>query len=70
MLLNLLLANIKNLSCFFFFFVVVLSNFLMIPVIIEKIKVKLAVSIPAGTPIILVNEIIVAALKAIKILSM
>ena len=45
----------------------------MIPVAKEKIKVKLALAIPAGPPIILVNEIIdippVVALKAIKILS-
>ena len=57
MLLNLLLANIGILSCFFVFFLVVLSNFLMIPVVKEKIKVKLALAIPAGTPMILVNEI-------------
>ena len=43
----------------------------MIPVVIEKIKVKLALVIPTGAPIIL--EIIdippVVALKTIKILS-
>ena len=74
MLLSLLLANIKILSCFFFLFLVVLSNFLTIPVVREKIKVKLALAIPTGAPIILVNEIIdtppVVALKTIKILSM
>ena len=46
----------------------------MIPVDKEKIKVKLAVVIPTGVPITLVNEIIdipqVLALKIIKILSM
>ena len=46
----------------------------MIPAVIEKIKVKLALAIPAGTPIILVNEIIdtplLVALKIINILSM
>ena len=51
-----------------------LSNFLIIPVVKEKIKVKLALAIPTGAPIILVNEIIdtppVVALKTIKILSM
>ena len=57
MLLNLLLANIRILSCFFVFFLVVLSNFLMIPVVKEKIKVKLGLAIPAGTPMILVNKI-------------
>ena len=69
-----LLANINILSCFFFLFLVVLSNFLTIPVVREKIKVKLALAIPTGAPIILVNEIIdtppVVALKTIKILSM
>ena len=46
----------------------------MVPTVIEKIKVKHALAIPAGTPIILVNEIIhtplLAALKIINILSM
>ena len=46
-------------------------NFLTIPVAREKIKVKIALAIPAGAPIILVNEIIdtppVVALKTIKI---
>ena len=50
-----------------------LSNILIIPVVREKIKVKLALAIPTGAPIILVNEIIdtppVVALKTIKILS-
>ena len=74
MLLSLLLANIRILSCFFFLFLVIFSNFLTIPVVREKIKVKLALAIPTGAPIILVNEIIdtppLAALKAIKTLSM
>ena len=46
----------------------------MIPVNKEKIKVKLALTIPTDVPITLVNEIIdillVVALKIIKILSM
>ena len=46
----------------------------MIPVVIEKIKVKLALAIPTGAPIVVVNEIIdippVVALKTINILSM
>ena len=46
----------------------------MIPAVIEKIKVKHALAIPAGTPIILVNEIIdtplLNTLKTINILSM
>ena len=51
-----------------------LSNFLTIPVVREKIKVKLALAIPTGAPTILVNKQIdtlpVVALKTIKILSM
>ena len=74
MILSLLLANIRILSCFFFFFLVIFNNFLVIPVVREKIKVKLALAIPTGAPTILVNEIIdtspVVALKTIKILSM
>ena len=73
MLLSLLLANIKILSCFFFLFLVIFSNFLTIPVVREKIKVKLALAIPTGAPIILVNEIIdtppLVALKTIKVWS-
>ena len=46
----------------------------MIPVVIEKIKVKLAPTIPTDAPITLVNEIIdtslLVTLKTIKILSM
>ena len=46
----------------------------MIPAVIGKIKTKLALAIPAGTPIILVNEIIdkplLVALKTINILSL
>ena len=74
MLFSLLLANIKILSCFFFLFFVRFSNFLTIPVVREKIKVKLALAIPTGAPIILVNEIIdtppLVVLKTIKTLSM
>ena len=51
-----------------------LSNFLTITVVREKIKVKLALAIPTGAPTTLVNKIIDApplvALKAIKTLSM
>ena len=70
-LLNLLSANISTLSCLSFLFLVIFSNFLMIPVAREKIKVKLALAIPTGAPIVVVNEIIdippVVALKIIKI---
>ena len=72
--LYLLLASISIRSCFFFFFIVVLNNFLIIPVVIEKSKIKLALTIPTDTPIVLVNEIIdsppVVALKTIYILPM
>ena len=49
-----------------------LSNFLVIPVVREKIKVKLAPAIPTGAPTTLTEEIIqtplLVALKTIKIL--
>ena len=74
MLLSLLLANVRFLLCFFFLFLVMLSNFLTIPVVKEKIKVKLALAIPIGARTTLAEEIIqippLAALKTIKILSM
>ena len=73
MLPSLLSANIRILSCFFFLFLVILSNFLIIPVDREKIKVKLALAILTGAPTTLADEIIqtplLAELKAIKILS-
>ena len=51
-----------------------LNNFLTIPVVREKIRVKHALSIPTGAPTTLVNEQIdtppVVALKTIKNLSM
>ena len=40
------------------FFLVIFSNFLTIPVVREKNKVRLALAIPTGAPTILVNEII------------
>ena len=53
-LFSLLLANIRILS-YFFFFIVIFSNFLVIPVIRENIRVKLALAIHTRAPIILVN---------------
>ena len=54
-------------------FLVIFNNFLTIPVAKERIKVRLALTIPTGAPIILVNEIIdtplLVALKTIKTLS-
>ena len=74
MLLSLLLANIRILSCFFFLFLVMLSNFLIIPVVREKIKVKLALAIPTSAPTKFADEMmqtaLLVALKTIKILSM
>ena len=74
MLLSLLLANIRMLSYFFFLFLVMLSNFLIIPAVKEKTKVKLALAIPTGALTMLVKQVIdtptVVALKTIKILSM
>ena len=71
MLLTLLLVNMIILSCFFFLFLVIFSNFLTIPVVREKINVKLAFAIPTGAPIILANEIIdtppLVALTTIKL---
>ena len=58
----------------FLFFLVIFNNFSVIPVLTEKIKVKLALAIPTGAPTVLVKEQIdtppVVALKTIKILSM
>ena len=63
-----------RISCFFFLFLVMLSNFLIICVVREKIKVKLAPTVPTGAPTTLTEEIIqtlpLAALKTIKTLSM
>ena len=69
MLLSLLLANTRILSCLFLF-LVIFSNFLTIPVVREKNKVRLALAIPTGTQTILVNKIIdtppLVSLKTIK----
>ena len=58
----------------FLFFLVKLSNFLIIPVVREKIKVKLAIAISTGAPTMLVNEMIdttpLVSLKTIKTLPM
>ena len=74
MLSSLLLASIRTLSRFFFLFLVLLSNILMIPVIREKIKVKLALAIRTVAPATLTDKMIqtplLVALKTIKILSM
>ena len=41
-----------------FLFFVIFSNFLTIPVVTEKNKVRLALAIPTGAPTILANELI------------
>ena len=73
-LFSLILARTSNLSCLFFLFLDILSNFLIIYVVKEKIKEKLALFILTGAPVIVLKEIIdtppLVADKAIKILSM
>ena len=71
MLLSLLLTNIRILSCFFFLFLLIFTNFLTIPVVREKIKIKLALANPTGAATILVNEIFdTPPVVALKTLSM
>ena len=74
MLFSLLLTKIRILSCFFCLLLVMLSNFLIIPVVREKIKVKLAPAISIGAPTTLTGKKIqtppIAAFKTIKTLSM
>ena len=73
MQLSLLLANIRILSYFFFLFLVIFDNFLTIPVVREKIKVRLVLAIPTDALIILVNEItdtpLLVTPKTIKVFS-
>ena len=66
MLFSLFLANIRIVSCFFFLFLVTLSNFLIISVVKEKIKVKLASAILTGTPTTLTEEIMQTTALAVK----
>ena len=74
MLLSLLLANIRILSCFLFLLLVMLSNFLISSLVREKTRVKIALDIPTGAPTTLVNKMIdvppLVALKTMKISSM
>ena len=53
-----------NFVMLFLFVVVILSNFLTIPVVRKKNKVRLALAIPTGAQKILVNEIIDTPIKA------
>ena len=74
MLSSLLLANIRILSCSFFLFLVILSNFFIIPVVRENIKVKLALAIPTSAPTTLAEKMVqtslLVALRTFKILPM
>ena len=59
---------------FLFASFVMLSKALIIPVVREKIKVKVALSIPTGAPTTLADKMIqtplLVALRTVKILSM
>ena len=57
-LLSLLLERSSILSCFFFSFLVILSILLIIPVVTEKIKVKLALAIPRVASVTVVKKFI------------
>ena len=57
MLFNLLLTRITISLCFFFFFLVIFNNFFITPVVRENTRLKLALAISAGVPIMLEKEI-------------
>ena len=54
-ILQLIVASIKILLCFFFLFLIVFKNFFAKPNVIEKVKPQLAAIIPAGAPITVAN---------------
>ena len=56
MLFNLLLASITILLCFLFLFLVVFNSFFTIHVVIEHARLKTAVAICTGTPMIVAND--------------
>ena len=58
MLLNLLLASITILLCFFFLFLVVFNSFFTIPVVTENARLQPALIIPTGAPITVANHAI------------
>ena len=58
MLFNLLLDHITILLCCFFLFCVVFNNFFTIPVEIENVRLRLALAIPTGAPITVLNDAI------------
>ena len=65
MLFNLFLANITILLCFFFLFLVVFNGFFIIPVEIENVRVKLALTIPTDAKITVANDAIETLLVVI-----
>ena len=58
MLFNLLLARITILLCFFLFFLVIYKNLLTNHVVTENARLQLALIIPTGSPITVVNDAI------------
>ena len=56
LLFDLLVANITILLCFFFLFHVVFNNFFKIPTEVENVRLKLALAIPTGAQITVVNN--------------
>ena len=56
MLFNSLLANITILLCFFVLFLVGFKSFFTVPVKIENARQTLALTIPTGAPITVVNN--------------
>ena len=58
MLFNLLLAKIAILLYFFFLFCVVFNNVFTILVKIDNARLKIALAIPTGAPITVVNDAI------------
>ena len=58
MLFNLLLARITILLCFFLLFLVIYKNFLTNHVVTENARLQLALIIPTGSPITVVNDAI------------
>ena len=57
-LLNLVLASITILLCFFFLFLAIFNNLFIIPAVKGNIKLKFELAIPTGAPVILAKEII------------
>ena len=56
MLLNLLLASITILLCFYFLFRAVSNNSFIISLNKENAKLKLSLAIPIGAPVTLAND--------------